>query len=92
MFTNQAPFAAEVAGFEHCDDGFLALFGNDLELGSAFLKIEDAIRRITLRIEDILCAKSGPDRSAVFSDKYGRIEPRFHGHPPLRADSCADLE
>jgi hypothetical protein len=45
----QATLAAEFIRPQECDDGFLALLGNDAELELAFLEVENRVRDIALR-------------------------------------------
>jgi len=40
---DQASLTTEIARLNDCYDGFFALLGNDLDLGSTFLKIKNAI-------------------------------------------------
>jgi len=56
---DQASLTTEIARLNDCYDGFFALLGNDLDLGSTFLKIKNAIGGIALRIELMLCTIAG---------------------------------
>ena len=52
----EASFAEEFVRSENCDDGFLALLGNDGDLHLAFLDVEDRIRRVALRKDGLVLA------------------------------------
>ena len=52
--SGQAPFAEEIAGFQKCDHGFLALLGDDGLLDLAALNVENRIRRFALRVDNLI--------------------------------------
>src|ERR1051326_122776 len=49
----QTSLAEELAHAENCDDGFLALLGDDGELRLAFLDVEDRIGSVPLRKDNL---------------------------------------
>ena len=49
----EAPLAEELARFQNPDDRFLALLGQDSELDTTFLNVENGIRHVSL-LEDVL--------------------------------------
>src|SRR5512139_443364 len=51
--SRQGPLAKEVAGAQHCYDGFLARVGNDPEFHAAVLNVDDAGAGVTLRVDHI---------------------------------------
>ena len=52
----KASFAEKLARSKNCDDGFLALLGNDGELRLAFLDVEDRIASFALGKDDLAFA------------------------------------
>ena len=60
--TGKASLAKKLAGIEHPDDAFLALFRYDGDLNAAVLNVEDRIGRVAL-LEDglaVLIFDRGP--------------------------------
>src|SRR5580692_2851662 len=51
--------AEEFVSAQNCDDGFLALLGNDGDLGLALLDIEDRIASVPLGKDDLALAVLG---------------------------------
>ncbi len=47
------PFAEKVTGAEDCNDGFLAVLGNDGELHLALLDIKNGVRDVALRKDNL---------------------------------------
>src|SRR5271165_2735843 len=50
----QTSFAKKVAGPQNGDDGFLSLLGNHRELELAFLNIENRVRDVALRENNLI--------------------------------------
>src|SRR3984893_8916521 len=50
----QTSFAKKVAGSQDCDDCFLALLGNDRELDLALLDVENRVRDLSLRKDNLI--------------------------------------
>ena len=71
----QAAFAEEVFGLEDCDDGFLALFGQDSELNPSFLDIKHRLRDVAL-FENLLVLVKFEDVFPVadFGEKELRVK------------------
>ena len=68
-------FSEELVRTKNCDDGFLALLRNDGDLRLAFLDVEDRIRGISLRKDDLLLAvRMNAPALANLSEKRFRVE------------------
>src|ERR1700730_9220113 len=50
----QASFPEKLTGFQHCDDGFLALLGNHRELDGALLDVKNGVRDVSLRENNLI--------------------------------------
>src|ERR1043166_2829283 len=71
----QASFAKKTAGPQDCDDGFLALLGNDGKLDPSFLDEKDCVRDVALGENDMPFSIFGYRFSfAHVSEKYFGIE------------------
>ena len=55
--SGQAPLTEEIAGSQHCDDGFFPLLGNNGNLHIALLDIENSIGRVPLNKDRLLFGK-----------------------------------
>src|SRR3981189_2619479 len=81
--SGQAPLTAELPCSKNCDDRLLPLVGNDGNLDLALLDIEDGIRGIALREDNLILAILGYGSSlADFGEKGLGIEcwSSFFGH------------
>jgi hypothetical protein len=71
----QATLSEEIAGGQKCDDGFLALLGDNGPLGLATLNVENGIRRIALPEYNLILPIIGNAVAAVyFREKLFGIE------------------
>ena len=50
----ETSFAKKVTGFQDCNHRFLALLGNDSELDLALLDVENCVRDLPLRKNDLI--------------------------------------
>ena len=84
--SGQTALAKEIAGFQKCDHGFLALLGDDGLLDLAALDVENGIRGIALPEHDLILPIIGNGSSAIYlGEKHLGIERQlcfaFHSRP-----------
>ena len=73
--SGKASFTEEFVRPKNCDDGFLALLRNDGDLHLALLDVEDLIRRVSLRKDDlVLAVRTNAAALADLGEKRFRIE------------------
>jgi hypothetical protein len=83
-----AAFAEEMSGLKDCNDGLLALFGQDSELDLALLDVKDCLRDVAL-LENFLVLVKFEDRFPVtdFGEKDLGVKDVLrriaHNRPPL---------
>src|SRR5216683_2750399 len=68
--TSQAPLAKEIADPKNCDNGFFSLLGKYGQRHSAFLDVENSIRGLLLRKDNLISLIGGYRPSPVcFGEK-----------------------
>jgi hypothetical protein len=90
----QASFAEELSGFQDSDHGFLALLGHNANLYLSLLDIENSIRGVALRKDDLVLVKFQYGCAlGDLGEKEFWIKQVFRGfrHEPLVPGSCLSL-
>src|SRR4029453_1449468 len=78
----QTRFAKKLTRSEDCNDRFLALLGNDSELDLALLDVENCVRNLSLRKNNLILPIFGYRFSfAHLGEKYFGIERGFNSLP-----------
>src|SRR6266478_7214904 len=78
----QTSFAKKVTWSQDCNDGFLALLGNDGELDLALLDVKNRVRDLSLRKNNLILPIFGYRFSvAHFGEKYFGIKRDFNSLP-----------